>query len=101
MREDTPTKKALRLKDSLRKRKSRAREDSPTRLARQSQVAAHTHERRVREDSPTRLARRSQDSERKKVKRSDPEQNIKEAAARREAYEKYRVLVRGETHGME
>ena len=76
MREDTPNKKALRLKDSLRKRESRAREHSLTRLARQSQVAAHTHERRAREDSPTRLARQSEDSERKKVKRSDPEQNI-------------------------
>ena len=34
MREDTRTKKALRLKDSLRKRESRAKEDTPTRLAR-------------------------------------------------------------------
>ena len=76
MREDTPIEKARRLKDSLRKRESRAREDSLTRLARQSQHAASTKESRAREDTPTRLARQSEDSERKKVKRSDPEQNL-------------------------
>ena len=59
MREDTPTKKALRLKDSLRKRESRAREHSLTRLSRQSQDAASTKELRAREDSPTRLARQT------------------------------------------
>jgi hypothetical protein len=101
MRKDTPNKKALRLKDSLRKRESRAREHSLTRLARQSQNAASTKESRAREDTPTRLARQSEDSERKKVKRSDPEKNLKEAGTRREAREDYRVRVRGETHGME
>ena len=39
MREDTPTKNDQRLKDSLRKRESRAREHSLTRLSRQSQDA--------------------------------------------------------------
>ena len=48
---------------------------------------------RAREDSLTRLARRSKDSERKRVKRSDPEQILKEAGTRREAREEYRVLV--------
>jgi hypothetical protein len=146
MREDTPNKKALRLKDSLRKRESRAREhsltrlarrssnaastqesrakedsptrlarrsrdassteesrakeDTPTRLARRFSNAASTQESRAKEDSPTRLARQSEDNARKKVKRSDPEENLKEAAARREAREKYRVLTLGETHGM-
>ena len=44
MREDTPTKKARRLKDSLRKKESRARENTPTRLARRSKDAVSTQE---------------------------------------------------------
>ena len=48
MREDTPNKKALRLKDSLRKRESRAREHSLTRLARRSSNAASTQESRAK-----------------------------------------------------
>ena len=48
MREDTPTKKAIRLKDALRKRESRAREHSLTRLARRSKDAVSTQESRNR-----------------------------------------------------
>jgi hypothetical protein len=100
-REDTPTRERRKFKNAASTQESRAKEDSPTRLARRSQDAASTQDSRAKEDTPTRLARQSEDSQRKKVKRSDHEQNLKEAGTRHEAREDYRVRVRGETHGME
>ena len=99
--EDTTSRERRKFKNAASTQESRAKEDSPTRLARRFSNAASTQEARAKEDSPTRLARQSEDNARKKVKRSEPEQNLKEAAARREAREKYRVLTLGETHGME